>query len=308
MFCPKCGREIKNDAEFCSKCGARIRACNETEKIEQMTDIHKVAPGMIKGKRSEQSDRVQKPALPKIKLDPKFAVAVGVIAVLVLAVSFLMKPKTDDINAQALLEEYFRENTEYSINPETHQKCLEYMVSDLTETLTEKLFNLLTKAGVDIDSSQSRQLSSEIGDALSQYFSNPENQVTLAEEIYKRSSFKVGKPEKNRDVYSAEVTVSSLKISEVNEAMINDSVSIKGLVNLAAQFFFGGKGGIIGNVTNMATGDISFIVDAFEKKVRIVDNHHEYTGTVEFQYDKENERWYISQVDTGLLDAYFGLN
>lgn len=60
-------------------------------------------------------------------------------------------------------------------------------------------------------------------------------------------------------------------------------------------------------LSEIAFGDVSFILDRFEEKAESSTADKTYTGTVEFTYDKEDKCWEISSVDSGLLDAWFGI-
>ena len=59
-------------------------------------------------------------------------------------------------------------------------------------------------------------------------------------------------------------------------------------------------------LSEIAFGDVSFILDRFEEKAGGSTADKTYTGTVEFTYNKEEKSWEISSVDSGLLDAWIG--
>lgn len=279
MFCPKCGSNVKEGVKFCPKCGAQME------------------------NKKDSSEPVPKKKVPLIA---GAAVILAVIAI-VLLFSSLMRPKIKDSDVNELVGEYFQENTTYMGGEAQYRRCFEYMSSDLINKLTEKIKPMLSTAGVDLDSDASKTMLGNISNMLSEFFSNSENQITLANGICSASSYKAEKAKRDGDHFVAQVTVSGIDISEVNGMVIDDTVSIQGFVKLGLSYVFSGKGGLVGNTVKMASGDISFILDGFLGKVALADNRHTYTGEVEFEYDKKNKEWTISYVDPKLLDAYFGI-
>ncbi len=49
MFCHKCGNEISSDAEYCSKCGAKLERANNEENIQkqQNTKVVKMSKARV---------------------------------------------------------------------------------------------------------------------------------------------------------------------------------------------------------------------------------------------------------------------
>ena len=47
MFCPKCGKENKNDAEFCLECGTSFQNINDSTSLKISKKFNKIIAGAI---------------------------------------------------------------------------------------------------------------------------------------------------------------------------------------------------------------------------------------------------------------------
>lgn len=281
MFCPKCGNDVKNGAQFCPKCGEKMREnTGSTKKTE----------------KKSVSFTWKQP-----HISAKTAGLLGAVLVLVFAV-ILLKPSAEKIDTQAMMEEYFAEHSEYSENESLYSSCFNYMVNDLTEQFFQNIKLSLGKLGENFEDEEVRSFSSKIGKMLSESFSRGVNLEQLAESVTSRSYFEAEKAKKKDGIVSASVTVHYLDIPDINRRVIEDYTGLSELVNLVKN-----RKKLWMNVADMAFGDASLILNRFEEKAESSTADKTYTGTVEFTYDKEDKCWEISSVDSGLLDAWFGI-
>ena len=146
-----------------------------------------------------------------------------------------------------------------------------------------------------------REFSSKMGSVLSEFFSRDNNLEQLAESVTGRSYFEAEKAKKKDGIVSAAVTVHYLDIPDINRQVIKDSTSLSELTKLIKN-----RSSVWMGLSEIAFGDVSFILDRFEEKAGGSTADKTYTGTVEFTYNKEEKSWEISSVDSGLLDAWIG--
>ncbi len=282
MFCPKCGNDVKNGAQFCPKCGEKMREnAGSTKKAEK-----------------------QGVSLPlKLPRIPAKAAAgiLGAVLIIALAV-FFSGPRAGKINTQAMMEEYFAEHSGYPENEHLYRSCFSYMVNDLTAQFSQNIKLSLGKAGENFADEDVREFSSKMGSVLSEFFSRDNNLEQLAESVTSRSYFEAEKAKKKDGIVSTSVTVHYLDIPDINRQVIEDSTSLSELAKLIKN-----RKNIWVGLSEIAFGDVSFILDRFEEKAESSAADKTYTGTVEFTYDKEEKCWEISSVDSGLLDAWFGI-
>lgn len=281
MFCPKCGNEVKDGVQFCPKCGGKMR---EDQKIVKNIKKQKTLPA------------IRMPQIP-VKAAAGILGAVLVIALIIV----LSGPRVGKIDTQMLMTQYFEEHTEFEENKSQYRSCFRYVVNDLTDQLSADAGNMLGRMGADTLSANVQEVSSQLGQLLSGYFSNDENQKQLAETVMKGSYFEAGKAKKKDGVVYAEVSVRYLDISDINSQVIEESVNLSELVSLIK------NGNIWINALGAVTGDASFILDRFEEIAADSLSDNICTGTVEFTYNKKEKQWEISHVDGKLLDAYFGI-
>lgn len=311
MFCPNCGKEIKDNVKFCPMCGAatgKKPAGDHTKggaflganqkisvKIPTAKNPKAKLPTAQSASRSLPFKNPKKLALP--------LAAVLLVLVLISGISFMMKPRLKDAKAKEMVAQYFETHEEYEESGDQYRECFQYMVNDLTRQLSSKLSSLIS-GFVDTSRVDINAMSQEIGTALSDYFSNSSNQIALGEAVISEAKYEVGSVVKKDGVVSVEVTVTGLDIGEVNRQLISDSVSVQGLVSIAIKF---AGGGFLSSAIDVAEGDISFLLDGFIKKAKSVNEKSTYIGTIEFEYNKEAKEWEISHADSKLLDAYFGI-
>ena len=277
----KCGNDVKNGTQFCPKCGEKMRVNTGSTKKAEKKGVS------FTWKR------------PQISI--KAARLLGAVLVLVFAV-LLLKPSAGKIDTQAMMEEYFAEHSEYSENENLYRSCFDYMVNDLTEQFFQNIKLSLGKLGENFEDKEVRDLSSKLGKVLSESFSRAANMEQLAESVTGRSYFEAEKAKKKDGIVSAAVTVHYLDIPDINRRVIEDYTGLSELVNLVIN-----RKNLWMNLTDMAFGDASLILNGFEEKAESSTADKTYTGTVEFTYNKEEKRWEISSVDSGLLDAWFGI-
>ncbi|MFR5727791.1 MAG: hypothetical protein ACLUEJ_15310 [Clostridium sp.] len=180
--------------------------------------------------------------------------------------------------------------------------CFSYMVNDLTAQFSQNIKLSLGKAGENFADEDVREFSSKMGSVLSEFFSRDDNLEQLAESVTGRSYFEAEKAKKKDGIVSAAVTVHYLDIPDINRQVIKDSTSLSELTKLIKN-----RSSVWMGLSEIAFGDVSFILDRFEEKAGGSTADKTYTGTVEFTYNKEEKRWEISSVDSGLLDAWFGI-
>ena len=297
MFCPKCGSELREGASFCPKCGTKIE--NRTE------------PAAAPVKKVPEFQEI-KANLPEIKqvetfiksIPPKMVAGIAAaVVILILAVSFLGRPNMKNLDTEKLTEKYFEDQLDYSENNYMYEACFNYMAQDLTAQLTKKVAPILRTFDLYEPARLEEVQAQRAVDKLTEYFSNESNQKKLIKTITQYSDVEVGEVSKEDGVVTADVTVEYLDIPSVNQEMLDDASSVKGFAKLLAK----ANGMSITGALVTASGDASFVLDAFKEKAEESDARKSYTGTVEFTYDKDEKRWEISQMDSGLLSAYFGI-
>ena len=297
MFCPKCGSELREGASFCPKCGTKIE--NRTEwaaapgkKVAEFQEIKKKLPEMKQVETFIKS------------IPPKMAAGIAAaVVILVLAVSFLGRPNMKNLDTEKLTEKYFEDQLDYSENNYMYEACFNYMAQDLTAQLTKKVAPILRTFDLYEPARLEEVQAQRAVDKLTEYFSNESNQKKLIKTITQYSDVEVGEVNKEDGVVTANVTVEYLDISSVNQEMLDDASSVKGFAKLLAK----ANGMSITGALVTASGDASFVLDVFKEKAEESDARKSYTGTVEFTYDKDEKCWEISQMDSGLLNAYFGI-
>lgn len=225
------------------------------------------------------------------------------VVILVMAVSFLGRPNMKNLDTEKLTEKYFEDQLDYSENNYMYEACFNYMAQDLTTQLTKKVAPILKTFDLYEPARLEEVQAQRAVDKLTEYFSNESNQKKLIKTITQYSDVEVGEVNKEDGVVTADVTVEYLDISSVNQEMLDDASSVKGFAKLLAK----ANGMSITGALVTASGDASFVLDAFKEKAEESDARKSYTGTVEFTYDKDEKRWEISQMDSGLLNAYFGI-
>ncbi len=286
MFCPKCGGAVKDGAGFCPKCGAKVQ-----------------------GGGSAGPDRPKSPW--KAGWKTICLAGCGAAAVLLAALLLLVPLKAgggSEIRGKELMDAYFESHTGYGAsNQDLYQDCFRYAVHDMSLQLSNKMAFLLESAGVDTGNVDLEQASSWVGDKILVYFSHSDNQIRLVDEVLSHSSCKVGDIQKEGGRAYAKVTVNSLDISDVNRILIDDSVSIPKFASLAVQFVLEGELQWLGGLADLASGDLSFILDGFVEKAGEAKGRKTYIGQVEFVYDQESGEWGVGNVDEGLLEAYYGM-
>lgn len=312
MFCPNCGKEIKDNVKFCPICGEATG--------KKPAGDHKKGV-MPLGANQKLSVKIPAAKIPAVKLptaqsasrtlplkEPRKLVlplaAVVLVLILISGISFLMKPRLKDEKAKEIVAQYFETHEEYEESEDQYRECFRYMVNDLTRQLSSNLSSVLSSF-VDTRKVDVNAMSQDIGSMLSDYFSNDSNQITLGEAVIAEAEYEVGEVVKKDGVVSVEVTVTGLNIGEVNRQLISDSVSGQGLANLVIKL---AGGGLLGSVADVAGGDISFLLDGFVRKAKNVDEKNSCTGTIEFEYNKKTKEWEISRADSKLLDTYFGID
>ena len=297
MFCPKCGSELREGASFCPKCGTKIE--NRTEPaaapVRKVPEFQKLKANLPEMKQVETFIK---------SIPPKMAAGiVAVVVILILAVSFLGRPNMKNLDTEKLTEKYFEDQLDYSENNYMYEACFNYMAQDLTAQLTKKVAPILRTFDLYEPARLEEVQAQRAVDKLTEYFSNESNQKKLIKTITQYSDVEVGEVSKEDGVVTADVTVEYLDISSVNQEMLDDASSVKGFAKLLAK----ANGMSITGALVTASGDASFVLDAFKEKAEESDARKSYTGTVEFTYDKDEKRWEISQMDSGLLNAYFGI-
>ena len=297
MFCPKCGSELREGASFCPKCGTKIGnrtepAAAPVKKIPEFQEIKKNLPEMKQVETFIKS------------IPPKMAAGIAAaVVILVMAVIFLGRPNMKNLDTEKLTEKYFEDQLDYSENNYMYEACFNYMAQDLTTQLTKKVAPILKTFDLYEPARLEEVQAQRAVDKLTEYFSNESNQKKLIKTITQYSDVEVGEVNKEDGVVTADVTVEYLDISSVNQEMLDDASSVKGFAKLLAK----ANGMSITGALVTASGDASFVLDAFKEKAEESDARKSYTGTVEFTYDKDEKRWEISQMDSGLLNAYFGI-
>lgn len=297
MFCPKCGTELREGASFCPKCGTKIK--NRTEPaaapVKKVPEFQELKANLPEMKQVETFIK---------SIPPKMAAGIAaVVVILTLAVSFLGRPNMKNLDTEKLTEKYFEDQLDYSENNYMYEACFNYMAQDLTAQLTKKVAPILRTFDLYEPARLEEVQAQRAVDKLTEYFSNESNQKKLIKTITQYSDVEVGEVNKEDGVVTADVTVEYLDISSVNQEMLDDASSVKGFAKLLAK----ANGMSITGALVTASGDASFVLDAFKEKAEESDARKSYTGTVEFTYDKDEKRWEISQMDSGLLNAYFGI-
>lgn len=297
MFCPKCGSELREGAGFCPKCGT---------KIEKRTEP---AAAPVKKVPEFQAFKANLPEMKQMEtfiknIPPKMAAGIAAaVVILILAVSFLGRPNMKNLDTEKMTEKYFEDQLDYSENNYMYEACFNYMAQDLTAQLTKKVAPILRTFDLYEPARLEEVQAQRAVDKLTEYFSNESNQKKLIKTITQYSDVEVGEVSKEDGVVTADVTVEYLDISSVNQEMLDDASSVKGFAKLLAK----ANGMSITGALVTASGDASFVLDAFKEKAEESDARKSYTGMVEFTYDKDEKRWEISQMDPGLLNAYFGI-
>lgn len=297
MFCPKCGSELREGASFCPKCGTKIEnrtepAAAPVKKVLEFQEIKKNLPEMKQVETFIKS------------IPTKMAAGIAAaVVILVMAVSFLGRPNMKNLDTEKLTEKYFEDQLDYSENNYMYEACFNYMAQDLTTQLTKKVAPILKTFDLYEPARLEEVQAQRAVDKLTEYFSNESNQKKLIKTITQYSDVEVGEVNKEDGVVTADVTVEYLDISSVNQEMLDDASSVKGFAKLLAK----ANGMSITGALVTASGDASFVLDAFKEKAEESDARKSYTGTVEFTYDKDEKRWEISQMDSGLLNAYFSI-
>lgn len=297
MFCPKCGSELREGASFCPKCGTKIE--NRTESsaapVKKIPEFQEIKANLPEMKQVETFIK---------SIPPKMAAGIAAaVVILILAVSFLGRPNMKNLDTEKLTEKYFEDQLDYSENNYMYEACFNYMAQDLTAQLTKKVAPILRTFDLYEPARLEEVQAQRAVDKLTEYFSNESNQKKLIKTITQYSDVEVGEVNKEDGVVTADVTVEYLDISSVNQEMLDDASSVKGFAKLLAK----ANGMSITGALVTASGDASFVLDAFKEKAEESDARKSYTGMVEFTYDKDEKRWEISQMDSGLLNAYFGI-
>lgn len=297
MFCPKCGTELREGASFCPKCGTKIE--NRTEPaaapVKKVPEFQELKANLPEMKQVETFIK---------SIPPKMAAGIAAaVVILILAVSFLGRPNMKNLDTEKLTEKYFEAQLDYSENNYMYEACFNYMAQDLTAQLTKKVAPILRTFDLYEPARLEEVQAQRAVDKLTEYFSNESNQKKLIKTITQYSDVEVGEVSKEDGVVTADVTVEYLDISSVNQEMLDDASSVKGFAKLLAK----ANGMSITGALVTASGDASFVLGAFKEKAEESDARKSYTGTVEFTYDKDEKRWEISQMDSGLLNAYFGI-
>lgn len=297
MFCPKCGTELREGASFCPKCGTKLE--NRTEPaaapVKKVPEFQELKANLPEMKQVETFIK---------SIPPKMAAGIAAaVVILILAVSFLGRPNMKNLDTEKLTEKYFEDQLDYSENNYMYEACFNYMAQDLTAQLTKKVAPILRTFDLYEPARLEEVQAQRAVDKLTEYFSNESNQKKLIKTITQYSDVEVGEVSKEDGVVTADVTVEYLDISSVNQEMLDDASSVKGFAKLLAK----ANGMSITGALVTASGDASFVLDAFKEKAEESDARKSYTGMVEFTYDKDEKRWEISQIDSGLLNAYFGI-
>ena len=297
MFCPKCGSELREGASFCPKCGTKIE--NRTEPaaapVKKVPEFQEIKANLPEMKQVETFIK---------SIPPKMAAGIAAaVVILILAFNFLGRPNMKNLDTEKLTEKYFEDQLDYSENNYMYEACFNYMAQDLTAQLTKKVAPILRTFDLYEPARLEEVQAQRAVDKLTEYFSNESNQKKLIKTITQYSDVEVGEVSKEDGVVTADVTVEYLDISSVNQEMLDDASSVKGFAKLLAK----ANGMSITGALVTASGDASFVLDAFKEKAEESDARKSYTGMVEFTYDKDEKRWEISQMDSGLLNAYFGI-
>lgn len=297
MFCPKCGSELREGASFCPKCGTKIE--NRTEPaaapVKKVPEFQELKANLPEMKQVETFIK---------SIPSKMAAGIAAtVVILILAVIFLGRPNMKNLDTEKLTEKYFEDQLDYSENNYMYEACFNYMAQDLTAQLTKKVAPILRTFDLYEPARLEEVQAQRAVDKLTEYFSNESNQKKLIKTITQYSDVEVGEVTKEDGVVTADVTVEYLDISSVNQEMLDDASSVKGFAKLLAK----ANGMSITGALVTASGDASFVLDAFKEKAEESDARKSYTGMVEFTYDKDEKRWEISQMDSGLLNAYFGI-
>ena len=283
VTCPKCGTKIENRTE---PAAATVKMVPEFQEIKKNLPEMKQVETFIKS------------------IPPKMAAGIAAaVVILILAVGFLGRPNMKNLDTEKLTEKYFEDQLDYLENNYMYEACFNYMAQDLTAQLTKKVAPILRTFDLYEPARLEEVQAQRAVDKLTEYFSNESNQKKLIKTITQYSDVEVGEVSKEDGVVTADVTVEYLDISSVNQEMLDDASSVKGFAKLLAK----ANGMSITGALVTASGDASFVLDAFKEKAEESDARKSYTGTVEFTYDKDEKRWEISQMDSGLLNAYFGI-
>lgn len=79
MFCNKCGARIDDDADFCTRCGTKVKKVNGTEEVQENKQVE-----IEQNNESEITVGVKTPPKSKVK-----KIAIGVITIILLALILL---------------------------------------------------------------------------------------------------------------------------------------------------------------------------------------------------------------------------
>ena len=297
MYCPKCGNELKDGSQFCPKCG--VRMADRTQKPAGKKQI----PGKNHIEKAPKSIKQNPKAVPELLQKYKVLLTCGIALVLaVFLISRIGSASTPPLDADAVLEAYLSDQIQYQENKDLYQECFTYETENLMDMVADQMDSMLSLMDISLKSGEAGKRADELKDAVTEYFSrSSENQEKLVRAITKYSEFHIEKEKKKGKRVQAAVQIRSLDIPTVNRNMLDDVMSIRGIVKLVA------KGISIGKLTEIATGDVAFVLDTFVEKAAITSERNSYTGTVEFVYDKKEGCWKVDHIDKQILKAYLGI-
>lgn len=298
MYCPKCGSEIKDGSLFCPKCGAKM--ADRTQK----TDSPKISLDKIHIPNKPVSINVNTEMISNLWKKHKSLLAVcAVFLIAVMLISKSWNPILPALDAEAVMEEYLEENVQYRNNKELYQKCFAYEAKDLTDQISKHLESMFSMIGLNRTSGDvSNSKISEMKDSIIEYFSQrPENQEALVREITKYSDVYIENQKRKGKKIKADITVRFLDVTAVNQSILENSMNAQTILGLLIRENY------FGPAIQIATGDVSFVLNKFIEEAERSDARNVYKGTVEFSYDKKEGCWKVDKLDKQVMNAYFGI-
>lgn len=327
MYCPKCGSEIKVGVAFCPKCGAKLAAsAGAREKAAEERTKDRTSATADRGVKSEKLPKPELGAIVQngcekwkqkkerlgdgnglfasetlLRMAPALAGCAALLLVLFVFI-FRSGSSVTDIDTTPILQEYLQAQIAEGGNEALYERCFSNEVEDLTEQLSKRLSSVYESLGFQLSGADKTEWVSAAKQGFTEYIKKkPKNQQAFAAAVAEYTEVEVTKQTKKGKKLRAEVTVSYLDLSAVNQKVVENSVSLKGFVELFA------GGNLKQKLSGLATGDIAFLLDDFVAVAEQTDARKTYQGRVEFTYNKETERWEVSSVEDDVLRACFAV-